>query len=94
MASRFQDYISPTKISYLDGKPTTIHLRKCRIVTQQKTNRREWIFEHGLITVGSLVVPCVAPTIKPMLLVRSSSLSLPVETTETDSTAALVISLP
>ncbi len=54
MASRFQDYISPTKISYLDGKPTTIHLRKCRIVTQQKTNRREWIFEHGLITVGSL----------------------------------------
>ena len=54
MSTRFQDYISPTKISYLDGKPTTIHLRKCRIVTQQKTDRREWIFEHGLITVGSL----------------------------------------
>ena len=54
MANRFQDYISPTKISYLDGKPTTIHLRKCRIVTQQKANRREWIFEHGLITIGSL----------------------------------------
>ena len=54
MANRFQDYIAPTKISYLDGKPTTIHLRKCRIVTQQKTNRREWVFEHGLITVGSL----------------------------------------
>ena len=54
MATRFQDYISPTKISYLDGKPTTIHLRKCRIVTQQKTNRKEWVFEHGLITIGSL----------------------------------------
>ncbi len=54
MASKFQDYISPTKISYLEGKPTTIHLRKCRIVTQQKTNRKEWIFEHGLITIGSL----------------------------------------
>ncbi len=54
MATRFQDYISPTKISYMDGKPTTIHLRKCRIVTQQKANRREWVFEHGLITIGSL----------------------------------------
>ena len=54
MSTRFQDYISPTKISYLDGKPTTIHLRKCRIVTQQKSPRREWIFEHGLITIGSL----------------------------------------
>ncbi|MCL2326473.1 MAG: sigma 54-dependent Fis family transcriptional regulator, partial [Proteobacteria bacterium] len=51
---RFPDLIQPTKISYLDGKPTTIHLRKCRIVTQQKINRREWIFEHGLITVGSM----------------------------------------
>ncbi|MBQ9395814.1 MAG: sigma 54-interacting transcriptional regulator [Proteobacteria bacterium] len=54
MANRFQNYIAPTKISYLDGKPTTIHLQKCRIVTQQKSNRREWIFEHGLITIGSL----------------------------------------
>ncbi len=50
---RFPDYISPTKISYLDGKPTTIHLRKCRIVTQAVTNRREWTFEHGLISIGS-----------------------------------------
>ena len=54
MATRFQDYISPTKLSYLDGKPTTLHLRKCRIVTQQKKDRREWVFEHGLITIGSL----------------------------------------
>lgn len=52
--SRLQDFISPTKISYLDGKPTTIHLRKCRIVTQQKANRREWVFEHGLVTVGTM----------------------------------------
>lgn len=51
---RFPDYISPMKISYFDGKPTTIHLRKCRIVTQEIANRREWTFEHGLITVGSL----------------------------------------
>ena len=50
---RFPDYISPTKISYLDGKPTTIHLRKCHIVTQSVTNRREWTFEHGLISIGS-----------------------------------------
>lgn len=54
MASRFQDYISPTKLSYLNGKPTTLHLRKCRIVTQQKANRREWVFEHGIITIGSM----------------------------------------
>ena len=50
----FQDFLSPTKLSYLDGKPTTIHLRKCRIVTQQIANRREWVFEHGVITIGSL----------------------------------------
>lgn len=50
---RFPDYISPMKISYFDGKPTTIHLRKCRIVTLEIANRREWTFEHGLITVGS-----------------------------------------
>lgn len=50
---RFPDYISPMKISYFDGKPTTIHLRKCRIVTQEIANRREWTFEHGLITIGS-----------------------------------------
>ena len=51
---RFPEFISPTKISYLDGKPTTIHLRKCRIVTLDIANRREWTFEHGLVTVGSL----------------------------------------
>lgn len=50
----FQDFLSPTKLSYLDGKPTTLHLRKCRIVTQQIANRREWVFEHGVITIGSL----------------------------------------
>ncbi len=50
---RFPDYISPTKISYFDGKPTTIHLRKCRIVTLEVTDRREWTFEHGLISIGS-----------------------------------------
>lgn len=54
MTNRFQDFMSPTKLSYLDGKPTTLHLRKCRIVTQQKANRREWVFEHGLITIGTL----------------------------------------
>lgn len=32
----------------------TLHLRKCRIVTQQIANRREWVFEHGVITIGSL----------------------------------------
>ena len=50
----FQDFLSPTKLSYLDGKPKTLHLRKCRIVTQQIANRREWVFEHGVITIGSL----------------------------------------
>lgn len=50
----FQDFLSSTKLSYLDGKPTTLHLRKCRIVTQQIANRREWVFEHGVITIGSL----------------------------------------
>ncbi|MFA5623949.1 MAG: sigma 54-interacting transcriptional regulator [Bradymonadales bacterium] len=50
---RFADYVSPTKISYLDGKPTTIHLRKCRIVSTGKV-RKEWIFEHGTVTVGSM----------------------------------------
>ncbi len=50
----FQDFLSSTKLSYLDGKPTTLHLRKCRIVTQEIAYRREWVFEHGVITIGSL----------------------------------------
>lgn len=51
---RFPDYVSPTKISYLNGKPTTIHLRKCRIVSTGKGARQEWVFEHGTVTVGSM----------------------------------------
>lgn len=48
------EYVSATKISYLNGKPTTLHLQKCRIVTHSREGRKEWVFNHGFVTIGSM----------------------------------------
>ncbi|MDX9721206.1 MAG: sigma 54-interacting transcriptional regulator [Myxococcota bacterium] len=51
---RFPDYVAPTKIAYLDGKPTTIHLRKSRFVSHGASEAKEWVFEQGTITLGAM----------------------------------------
>ena len=32
-AKKFPDYVPPTKVHYDGAKPTTVHLRKCKLVT-------------------------------------------------------------
>ncbi len=51
---RFPDYVPPTKIAYLDGKPTTIHLRRCSFVTLGQPEQREWVFDHGTVNIGAM----------------------------------------
>jgi len=50
---RFPDYVPPTKIAYLDGKPATIHLRKCKFVTHDAGEQTEYVFDQGVVTLGS-----------------------------------------
>jgi transcriptional regulator with GAF, ATPase, and Fis domain len=52
--AKFPDYIAPTKIAYLDGRPAEIHLRKCRLVTEQGGRRREKLFDQSVITLGAM----------------------------------------
>ncbi len=52
--AKFPDYIPPTKIAYLDGRPSEIHLRKCKFVLDHKNRRREKIFDQAVITLGAM----------------------------------------
>ncbi len=52
--AKFPDYIAPTKIAYLDGRPAEIHLRKCKLVTEQGGRRREKLFDQSVITLGAM----------------------------------------
>ncbi len=52
--AKFPDYIPPTKIAYLDGRPAEIHLRKCKFVIEQAGRRREKIFDQSVITIGAM----------------------------------------
>jgi len=47
------DNAHPTRIAYLDGKPTTIHLRKCKFVTRDE-DPTEYVFDQGVVTVGAM----------------------------------------
>jgi len=49
---RFPDYVPPTKISYLNGKPTTIRLRRCKFLTRG-SNPQEFVFDQGLVNIGA-----------------------------------------
>ena len=52
---KFPDYIAPTKVAYLNGKPTTIHLRKCKFLSRSKnSNRKDYVFDKGVVTIGSM----------------------------------------
>jgi transcriptional regulator with GAF, ATPase, and Fis domain len=51
---KFPDYIPPTKIAYLDGRPAEIHLRKCKFVIEREGRRREKVFDQGVVTLGAM----------------------------------------
>ena len=55
MSSKFPDYIPPTKIAYISGRPTAIHLRKCKLVIERDDGKSsEYIFDQNNIAVGAM----------------------------------------
>jgi DNA-binding NtrC family response regulator len=53
-AKKFPDYVPPTKVHYDGQKPATLHLRKCKLVTQVAGRAREHLFDKGAITIGAM----------------------------------------
>src|SRR5262249_19234874 len=51
---KFPDQVLPTKVHYEDGRPTTIHLRKCKLVLAEGSRPREWVFEDGIVNIGAM----------------------------------------
>jgi transcriptional regulator with GAF, ATPase, and Fis domain len=51
---KFPDYIPPTKIAYLDGRPSEIHLRKCKFVMETAGRRKEKLFDQSVVTLGAM----------------------------------------
>jgi len=51
---KFPDYAPPTAIAYVKGRPTELHLRKCKFVWQERGRPREQIFDQTEVTVGAM----------------------------------------
>src|SRR5262252_9541321 len=51
---KFPDYVPPTKVHYDGARPATVHLRKCKLVTQVGGRAREHVFDKGTITIGAM----------------------------------------
>jgi len=53
-AKKFPDYVPPTRVHYDGAKPTTVHMRKCKLVTQVGGRTREHVFDKAAVTVGAM----------------------------------------
>src|SRR5437016_4177215 len=53
-AKKFPDYVPPTKVHYDGVRPATVHLRKCKLVTQVGGRAREHLFDKAAITIGAM----------------------------------------
>jgi DNA-binding NtrC family response regulator len=53
-AKKFPDYVPPTKVHYDGSKPATLHLRKCKLVSNVGGRAREQVFDQGTITIGAM----------------------------------------
>jgi DNA-binding NtrC family response regulator len=51
---KFPDYVAPTKVHYDGQKPTTVHLRKCKLIAQVGGRAREHVFDKPTITIGAM----------------------------------------
>jgi DNA-binding NtrC family response regulator len=51
---KFPDYVPPTKVHYDGGKPATLHLRKCKLVTNVGGRAREHAFDKAEINIGAM----------------------------------------
>ena len=55
MSNKFPDYIPPTKIAYISGRPATLHLRKCKLVRETEDGKTaEYIFDQSVINMGAM----------------------------------------
>ncbi len=55
MDKRFPDYMPPAKVAYVSGRPTTLHLRKCKFVQESPEGGvTEFIFDQRTISVGAM----------------------------------------
>ena len=43
-----------TKISYISGRPATLHLRKCKLIVEQEGGDKEFVFDQPEIRVGAM----------------------------------------
>ncbi len=51
----FPDFIPPTKIAYISGRPATLHLRKCKLVLERNDgSTAEYIFDQPAVTIGAM----------------------------------------
>src|SRR5262249_39782850 len=51
---KFPDYVPPTKVHYDGAKPTTVHLRKCKLITNVAGRAREHVFDKATIAIGAM----------------------------------------
>jgi DNA-binding NtrC family response regulator len=51
---KFPDAVSATKITYIDGRPTTITLRRCKLVVIRNGEPHEYVFDKDVITIGAM----------------------------------------
>ena len=52
---KFPDYIPPTKIAYISGRPATLHLRKCKLVMERADGTPlEYIFDQPTVSIGAM----------------------------------------
>lgn len=51
---KFADYVPPTQIAYVDGRPATLHLRKCRIIVHAEAGSHAVEFDQGVVTLGAM----------------------------------------
>ncbi len=54
MAAKFPDQVPPTQITYIDGRPTTLTLRKCRLLVTEGGREREHVFDKDAVTIGAM----------------------------------------
>lgn len=55
MTKGFPDNLSSTKIAYISGRPTTLHLRKCKLVRESDDGKfAEYIFDQSTISIGAM----------------------------------------
>jgi hypothetical protein len=55
VSDKFPDYVPPTKIAYISGRPAALHLRKCKLVLEREDGQTsEYIFDQSDITIGAM----------------------------------------